>query len=172
MLLINFFVQPQAYPKRRIILIFHHLRCGVSRYIYYLCWLYWQDISLLVVRVKMENDYVKMEGSLVSIASELFRFQKVFEKAIKKLEIDERNKYMSQYAWFSKKVLKALDEANFKIINIEGQLYDPGMAVTPLNIDEFEASDQLLIAQMIEPIIMKDKKVYKTGTVILGRVLN
>ena len=115
----------------------------------------------------MELDYSKLQNSLISIASELFRFQKVFEKAISKLDIDERNKYVSQYAWFSKKVYKALDEANLKLLNIEGQLYDPGMAV---NIDDFDADDQLYVLQTIEPIIMQDDKVFKTGTVILGRI--
>ena len=57
------------------------------------------------------QEYEQLQNSLVSIASELFRFQRVFEKAVSKLEIDERSKYMSQYAWFSKKVYKALDEA-------------------------------------------------------------
>lgn len=116
------------------------------------------------------QEYEQLQNSLVSIASELFRFQRVFEKAVSKLEIDERSKYMSQYAWFSKKVYKALDEANLKLLNVEGQLYDPGMAVTPLNIDDFETDDQLYVLQTIEPIIMQDDRVYKTGTVILGRI--
>lgn len=117
-----------------------------------------------------ERNYEKLENSLTSIASELFRFQRVFEKAISKLEMDEQSKYMSQYAWFSKKVTKALENADLKIVNIEGQVYDPGMAVTPLNIDDFEEDDPLYIQQMIEPIIMQGSIVFKTGTVILGRI--
>ena len=118
----------------------------------------------------MEQDYSKLQKSLISIASELFRFQRVFEKAIGKLDIDEQNKYLSQYAWFSKKVYKVMDEADLKIINLEGQLYDPGMAVTPLNIDEFNGDDSLYILQTIEPIIMQGDCVHKAGTVILGRI--
>lgn len=117
-----------------------------------------------------EEDYNKLQNSLISIASELFRFQRVFEKAVGKLDLDERGKYLSQYSWFSKKVSKALEEANLKPLNPEGQLYDPGMAVTPLNIDDFDTGDQLYILQTIEPIIMQDAAIYKTGTVILGRV--
>ena len=117
-----------------------------------------------------EHDYEQLQASLISIASEMFRFQRVFEKAIGKLDIDERSKYMSQYAWFTKKVYKALNEANFKLLNVEGQPYDPGMAVTPLNIDDFDVDDSLYVQQTIEPIIMQDDKVYKTGTVILGRM--
>ena len=37
-------------------------------------------------------------------------------------------------------------------------------------IDEFEPDDKLFVEQIIEPIIMSENAVYKTGTVILGRV--
>ncbi len=119
----------------------------------------------------MDQNYEKLQNSLISIASELFRFERVFEKAISKLEMDERNKYISQYTWFSKKVTKALENANLRIMNVEGQIYDAGMAVTPLNIDEFEADEPLYIQQMIEPIIMQDSTLIRTGTVILGRII-
>ncbi len=117
-----------------------------------------------------EQDYTRLESSLIAIASELFRFQRVFEKAVSKIEVDDQGKYMSQFSWFSKKVTKAIEEANLKLLNLEGQLYDPGMAVTPLNLDDFDTEDKLYIAQTIEPVIMKQDKVIKTGTVILGRV--
>ena len=118
----------------------------------------------------MAENYNKVIENLVVIAGELYRFKGIFAKAISKLEIDEQTKYASQYAWFEKKVKKALAEAGLRLVNLEGQLYDPGMAVTPLNIDEFEPNDKLFIEQIIEPIIMSDNAVYKTGTVILGRV--
>lgn len=118
----------------------------------------------------MNDEYGKTNESLIAIASELFRFQRVFAKAISKLDIDEQSKYSSQFAWFSKKVIKALEEAGLKIVNVDGQLYDPGMAVTPLNIEDFETDDILYVEQTMEPIIMQENAVVKTGTVILGRV--
>lgn len=108
--------------------------------------------------------------SMAVIGSELCRFKGVFEKAISKLDFDEQSKYMSQFAWFSKKVTKAVEEAGLRIVSLEGQAYDPGMAVTPLNIDDFEVEDELKIVQMIEPIIMQEDTVLKTGTVLLGRI--
>ena len=108
--------------------------------------------------------------SMAIIASELCRFKGVFEKAISKLDFEEQSKYMSQFTWFSKKVTKAVEEAELRIVSLEGQAYDPGMAVTPLNIDDFEVEDELKIVQMIEPIIMQEDTVLKTGTVLLGRI--
>ena len=117
-----------------------------------------------------DEQYQKLENNLISIASELFRVQRVFSKAISKLDVDEQGKYNSQFAWFTKKVTKALDDSGIRMVGLDGQLYDPGMAITPLNIEDFEAEDILYIAQTVEPIIMQDNAVIKTGTVILGRV--
>ena len=116
-----------------------------------------------------EQNIVKLKDSLVVIASELYRFQNVFEKAISKLDLDDQKKYMSQYSWFSKRVTKAIDEAGLKIVNVEGQPYDPGMALTPLNIEDFEVDDILYVEKMMEPIIMENGSIVKTGTAILGR---
>ena len=117
----------------------------------------------------MSGDYEALKGNLVSIAYELFRFQRVFNKAISKLELDDQNKYSSQYAWFSKKVMKALDDSGLRVISVDGQLYDLGMAVTPLNLEDFETDDVLYVEQTMEPIIMEGDTVIKTGTVLLRR---
>lgn len=118
----------------------------------------------------METREERLQASLIGIASELFRFTRVFEKAVSRLDYEERNRYYSQFSWFSKRVLKAMDEAGLKLINLEGQLYDPGMAVTPLNIEEFEEEDGLYVAQMLEPVVMKEGTLIKMGTALLGRI--
>ena len=66
-------------------------------------------------------------------------------------------------------IAAAEEKAGMKLINLEGQMFDPGMAVTPLNLDEFDADEPLLVQRMIEPIVMKDGRVCRTGTAMLGR---
>ncbi len=115
----------------------------------------------------MENDLlVKI---IADIASEEFRFRKVFEKVISKLDYSDQNKFINQYSWFSKKVQLSIDQANINIVSVEGKPYDIGMAVKPLNLEEFEEENCLIVEQMLEPIIMHDGKILKMGTVILGR---
>ena len=115
-------------------------------------------------------DYEQMLNSLISIGSELQRFEKVFLHAINKLDADEQNKYISQFNWFSRRVDKALVAAGLTIVNLEGEIYDPGMDVTTVNIDEFDPTDQLYVTQMIEPVIMSNGSILRTGTVLLGRI--
>ena len=46
----------------------------------------------------------------------------------------------------------------------------PGMAATPLNIEDFGPEDQLVVDKMLEPIIMEGTTLAKTGTVTLRRI--
>ena len=113
-----------------------------------------------------EEKYVE---SLIDIGSELFRFRQVFYRMARKMDMEDQNKYSSQFSWFSKKVTQALDDAGITVLDLTNKPYDPGMAVTPLNLEDFEVDDPLIIEQMIGPVIMCEERLVKTGTVILGR---
>jgi len=110
-----------------------------------------------------------LRQSIIDIAAESWRFKQVFERAMSKLDAGISSRYVSQYLWFSKKVDIAIENAGLRIVNIEGQNYDIGLAATPLNIDDFPSTDQLIVEQMVEPIIMEGDTVVKTGIIILGR---
>lgn len=108
--------------------------------------------------------------ALADIASEAFRFERVFQRAMKNLDFSEQNKYTNQYLWFKKKIEIALSGTSLRVVSLEGQPFDSGMAVVPININEYKASDSLFIKQMVEPIIMSEGAVIKNGTVLLGRL--
>ena len=111
-----------------------------------------------------------MRDALISMAVESWRFGRVFDRLLMKLDAREQNRYKSQSRWFIKKVKEALEQADLRIVNVEGHPFDPGMAATPLNIEEFDANDVLMVDQMIEPIIMGKEGLIKTGTVTLRKV--
>lgn len=111
-----------------------------------------------------------MREAVISMAIESWRFARVFDRLLLKLDAGEQSRYKSQFRWFIKKVEEALEQADLRIVNVEGHPFDPGIAATPLNIEEFDANDHLVIDQMLEPIIMGKEGLVKTGTVTLSRV--
>lgn len=121
----------------------------------------------------MSSDYTvsqeSLRNSIIDMAVEAWRFGKVFEKVLQKFDVSDQKKYISQYNWFFKKVGNALGNAGLRIVNVEGQIYDIGMAVTPINLNEFTTEDILVIELMLEPIIMDTDSVVKTGTVLLNK---
>lgn len=107
---------------------------------------------------------------LLEIAVESWRFGRLFDRVLSKLDAGEQGRYRSQFRWFQRKVEESLDVAGMRVVNVEGHPFDPGVAATAVNIDEFEAQDVLVVDQMLEPIIMGPQGVVRTGTVTLRKV--
>ena len=115
-------------------------------------------------------DPVLLRESVISMVVESWRVSRVFERILNKLDAAEKTRYVSQFRWFMKKVDEALLQANMKVVNVEGQVFDPGMAATAINIDEFDSEDTLIVDKMLEPIIMDNDGIVRSGTVILKKV--
>lgn len=112
----------------------------------------------------------QLERSLIEIAVESWRFSRLFLRVVNRLDAGEAARYVSQLRYFQKKVEENLDASGLKLVNVEGQPFDPGMAASALNIVDFGPDDQLLVEQMVEPIIMGPDGLRKQGTVMLRKV--
>lgn len=121
-----------------------------------------------MTQVSDENE--RMEQSLIDLAVESWRFSRLFGKVVNKLDVGESTRYVNQLRYFQKKVEDSLDSSGLKLVNVEGQSYDPGMAVAALNLADFGPEDMLLVDQMLEPIIMGPEGLRKQGTVMLRKV--
>jgi hypothetical protein len=110
-----------------------------------------------------------LEASLIDIAVESWRFSRLFARVVSKLDAGEGARYANQMRYFQKKVEENLDAAGLKLVNVEGQPFDAGMAASALNISDFGPDDALLVDQMVEPIIMGPAGLRKQGTVMLRK---
>jgi hypothetical protein len=112
---------------------------------------------------------VSLRQPFIDIIVESWRFSKLFQRVIGKLDSAEAARYVNQLRYFQKKLDESLEFASLRLVNLEGQLFDTGMAVTPLNICDFEPDDKLVVEQMMEPILMGPDGIVKSGTVLLKR---
>ena len=112
----------------------------------------------------------QMEQSLIEMAVESWRFARLFSRVVSKLDAGESSRYVNQLRYFQKKLEESLDANGMKLVNVEGQPYDPGMAASALNVGDFGPDDELLVDQMVEPIIMGPEGLRKQGTVMLRKV--
>ena len=111
-----------------------------------------------------------LQQTVIRLAIESWRFSKVFERMVTKLDAGEQARYRSQSRWFMKNIEDSLKETSLRIVNVEGSRFDPGMAATPLNAEEFGPDDALMVDQMIEPIIMGPEGLLRGGTVTLRKM--
>ena len=106
----------------------------------------------------------------IDMASESWRFGKLFNRVLDKLEPSEAARYANQLRYFLKRLDDSLKLAGLWIVSLEGQAYDAGMAASPLNMEDFDPNDILFVEQMVEPVLMGPDGLVKPGTVLLKRV--
>ena len=117
-----------------------------------------------------KSDVKVLTKSLLDVAVESWRFGRLFDRLLLKLDAGEQGRYRGQFRWFQRKLEDSLTDAGMRIVNVEGHAFDPGIAATPLNIEEFSSEDALVVDQMLEPIIMGRDGLVRTGTVTLRKV--
>ena len=115
----------------------------------------------------VENE--QLERSLIEIAVESWRFSRLFSRLVSRLDAGESSRYVNQLRYFQKKLEESLEASGLRLVNVEGQPFDPGMAASALNIGDFGPDDVLLVEQMVEPIIMGPAGLRKQGTVMLRK---
>ncbi len=106
---------------------------------------------------------------LLALSIESWKFVRLFQRALAKLEPSDQTRFAGQIRFFQRRVDALLESRGLRLESLEGQLFEPGLAATPLNADEFANSGQrLVVAQMIEPVVMGPSGVIRTGTFLLG----
>ena len=110
-----------------------------------------------------------LERSLVEVAIETWRLSRLFARVVTKLDAGDQGRYTSQLRFFQKKVDEHLEAIGYKLVSLEGQPFDAGLAASAVNIADFDADEKLLVDQMVEPIVMSPEGLKRQGTVILRK---
>ncbi|MGH8543615.1 MAG: hypothetical protein ACREX3_08280 [Gammaproteobacteria bacterium] len=111
-----------------------------------------------------------LEQALIEMAVETWRFARLFARVTARLDAGESARYANQLRYFQKKTEDILGSNGLRVVSLEGQPFDPGMAASPLNLADFEPDDDLLVDQMVEPIIIGPDGLRKQGTIMLRKV--
>lgn len=115
-----------------------------------------------------------MSAALLSLAVESWRFVRSYARVVAKLAPSEQARFQSQQRYFQKQLEEKLQSVGFTLVDLEGHSFDPGMAATAINLADFSAESssgfELVVDQMLEPVIMNAQGLVKMGTVLLKQV--
>lgn len=117
----------------------------------------------------IKPDVEKMQLAIAEIAAESWRFKLALNKALKKMDVMDAERFSRQYDYFESRVTTAMSMANLTILDLTGQAYDVGLPIQAMNLDEFDEDEPLIVSQTIEPVIMMEGRVIKTGMVMVSR---
>jgi hypothetical protein len=111
----------------------------------------------------------QLDRLLVEIAVESWRFAKLFQRLLAKLDAGDGSRFVNQYRYYLKRLEETLGQAGLRLVDVEGTPYDAGIAATALNAGDFGPEDVLTVDQMVEPIIMGPEGLVRAGTVMLRK---
>lgn len=112
----------------------------------------------------------RLSQTLVDIVVESWRFSRLFSRLLSRLDASEASRYVNQLRYYVKRLEDSLATAEIRLINLEGQSYDPGMAASALNMADFGPDDALVVDQMIEPVLMRGDGLLRSGTIMLRKL--
>lgn len=107
--------------------------------------------------------------AMVDFAAENWKLMQTVERCVPGMDPFDAERFLNQFGWYQRKVQAMLAEAGLSVVELTGQAFQPGMAVTPLNLEDFpnRPDAAFRIAQTVEPIVMEKGMVRKTGIVML-----
>lgn len=111
-----------------------------------------------------------LEATFIELVVESWRLHRLSIRMANQLNAGEGKRYTSQLRYFQNRLSQMMDDVGLKLVDLQGKPFDPGMAAKPLNLDDFGPDDDLLVDQMIEPIVMGPDGLRKEGTVMLRKV--
>lgn len=86
---------------------------------------------------------------------------------------DSMKKLINKKTFFSRFLEESMKKAGVNIVPLLGQDYSPGLKVEPLNIEDFKPTDELVIGQVVRPMLVvrasayDEPKLLQTGRVYL-----
>ena len=123
----------------------------------------------MCMKKRVSNSKVENFNIIVEFLIEDFRFNRSYLSAVDKLFLEEKKKYESSFAYHRNKIESLIKELKIFVKTFDGCDYNEGLPVTPLNADEFDIKENLVVTQTIEPTILTEKgEIVRQGTVLLN----
>lgn len=105
------------------------------------------------------------QDALVNVCVESWRFIKVYQRLLSKVDATEAQRYQGQVRYFQKQIEDNLASLDLHQVEFDGQPFDTGLPVTAINLADFSADDHLVIEQTIEPAFLGTHGLVRMGSV-------
>lgn len=106
---------------------------------------------------------------LIDLAIDSWKFMRTAERVAAKLELADQARWINQVRFFLRRIEQALEVGGMRLVSLEGQPFEPGMAATALNMAEFDDPQGLVVDQMLEPVVMGPQGVVRLGAALVRR---
>jgi hypothetical protein len=109
------------------------------------------------------------EDGVVRLALEAYKLASLTQTVLNQFDPTEARKYGSRLAFVLRNIQEILQESDLRIVSLEGVPFDEGLAISAVNLSEFDSHDDLIIDRVLEPLIMGSQGIVHSGIVSLRK---
>lgn len=112
----------------------------------------------------------KNESPLLGLLVECWRLHAGCAPQLQQLEKSVVKPLTNRFRYFRNRLEESLAELGLKLLEIDGQVFGPGLPFHVLNITEQSEPEGLIVTQTLEPAIVNstDGRIVRMGTVTVG----
>ena len=81
---------------------------------------------------------------------------------------DRLERERAQVAYAMRRIEEALQAQGYRLHRFDGQAYSPSLPVEPVNPEDFSTEEGLVVAETIEPTILRGGRILVRGRVVLA----
>ena len=110
--------------------------------------------------------------SIIDLIIESWRLNRFTKNLAEKINDNKiQKKSVNQITRFEKHFNATLETLNLKVLDFTGQIFETGLPILPINLEDFNADDILIVEMMFEPTIKKGDtaEIIKKGAAVLKK---
>lgn len=106
--------------------------------------------------------------NISAMAIEFWKLIRSYERILIFLPPEHHAKTQAQVRFSARRLAAVLEESGIRLVTFDGQVFEPNLPVTAVNMEDFGNTDEnLIIEQTIEPTVMNDNSIVSMGKVVL-----
>lgn len=109
------------------------------------------------------------EGGMVKLVLEAYKLVSLTQAVLNNSDSTDARKYGSRLSFVLRNIQEILQESQLRIVSLEGIPFDEGLAISAVNLAEFDSHDDLVIDRVLEPLIMGPSGIAHSGIVSVRR---
>ena len=117
------------------------------------------------------NVEVKLED-VAELCVEYWKLERLAWRMIEEVDPKKSNRFAGQVKFAARQLEVLCSRFDIKLVDFSGQEFKDGMPVPADNLSDFPETTSLIIEKPLEPAVIRNGKVIRSGRVLLAAIEN
>lgn len=113
------------------------------------------------------SDADPQTGAVLLLATEWWKSSRRLLRLVAEAAPERMERERAQLTYASRRIGEALAALDLRVVEHDGQPYSPAMPAEPVNPEDFATEEGLVVADTVEPTVLRAGRILRRGKVVL-----